>query len=84
MMYQATLINDQGCEFDSLNLVFPRSSKACATAMKTIKQWATLRGGRYMLSVCEPWSPSFPASGDEHDIIAEFSYSGKCRKAVAL
>ena len=75
MLYQSTLTNDQGCEFDMLTLVFPRSPKACAAALKTAKQWATLRGGRYTLRVCEYIGDGLC------DTIGEFDYSGKCRKA---
>ena len=79
-MYQSTLTNNQGCNFDQLTLVFPRSPKACAAALKTAKRWATLRGGRYTLSVMD-----VDGHGEGYaKSIGDFAYSGKCRKGVAI
>ena len=74
MIISATLVNSEGCQFDSLQ--FPASSRD--GAVRLAKMWAVGRGGRYRLSI---WDKTY----EDYSILMEdFGYSGKCRRAVAL
>ena len=74
MIISATLINSQGCEFDSLQ--FPASSRDGAVRLS--KMWAAGRGGRYTLTL---WDKTY----EDYSILMEdFRYSGKCRNGVAV
>jgi hypothetical protein len=80
MIISATLINSQGCEFDSLTFCQSWGIKnPDAASLAKAKRWARQRGGKYALNVVK--------SG-KHDAwwqtLGEFAYSGKCRRAVAL
>jgi hypothetical protein len=80
MIISATLINPEGCEFDSV--VFDARwgvSNREATAIAKAKRWAAGRGGRYTLHVDKE-----VINGGWLKTIGEYRYTGKCRRAVAL
>jgi hypothetical protein len=80
MIISATLINSQGCEFDSTTFYQSWGIKnPDAASLAKAKRWACQRGGKYTLNVVK--------SG-KHDAwwqaLGEYRYSGKCKRAVAL
>ena len=73
MIISATLTNNEGCQFDSLQ--FPAFSRN--GAVRLAKMWATGRGGRYSLTL-------FDRTHEGYGILLEvFYYSGKCRRGLA-
>ena len=80
MIISATLINAQGCEFDSTTFYAPWGVKdRDAASLAKAKRWACQRGGHYTLHVDKE-----VLSGGWLKTIGEYRYTGKCRRAVAL
>lgn len=79
MIISATLINSQGCEFDSTTFYAPWVKDRDAASLAKAKRWAAGRGGRYTLHVDKE-----VLSGGWLKTIGEYRYSGKCERAVAL
>jgi hypothetical protein len=80
MIISATLINPEGCEFDSTTFYQSWGIKnPDAASLAKAKRWACQRGGRYTLHVDKE-----VFSGAWLKAIGEYRYSGKCVRAVAL
>ena len=80
MIISATLINSQGCEFDSTTFYQSWGIKnPDAASLAKAKRWACQRGGRYTLHVDKE-----VLSGGWLKTIGEFRYSAKCERAVVL
>jgi hypothetical protein len=80
MIISATLINSQGCEFDSVTFHAPWGVKdRDAASLAKAKRWACQRGGHYTLHVDKE-----VINGGWLKTIGEYRYSGKCVRGVAL
>ena len=80
MIISATLINSQGCEFDSTTFYAPWGVKNReAASLAKAKRWACQRGGKYTLNVSKS-----ARNAAWWQTLGDFRYTGKCRRAVAV
>ena len=80
MIISATLINSEGCEFDSTTFYQSWGIKnPDAASVERAKRWACQRGGKYTLNVSKS-----ARNAAWWQTLGEFAYTGKCVRGVAL